>query len=60
MMGETVRARVAQEITNMTGLSDPDYGVLSRLDEIGNGQLRQQVLADLMHPQDAQRDVTLG
>lgn len=49
MMGEAVRARVAQEITNVTGLSDPDYGVLSRLDELGDGQLRQQALAELMH-----------
>ncbi len=49
MMGETVRARIAQEISTVTGLSDPDYGVLSRLDELGGGQLRQQALADSMH-----------
>jgi DNA-binding MarR family transcriptional regulator len=49
VMGELVRARIVQEITSSTGLSDPDYGVLSRLDEIGNGQLRQQTLAESMH-----------
>ena len=49
MMGETVRARIVQEITTATGLSDPDYGVLSRLDELGGGQLRQQALAESMH-----------
>lgn len=46
---ESVRGRIVQEIANTTGLSEPDYGVLSRLDELGNGQLRQQVLAESMH-----------
>ena len=30
------------------GLSDPGYGVLSRLADLGGGQLRQQDLADSM------------
>ena len=49
IMGETVRARIVQEINISTGLSEPDYGVLSRLDELGDGQLRQQALAESMH-----------
>lgn len=45
---ETVRARVAEEISAATGLSDPDYGVLSRLVDIGDGELRQNELAASM------------
>jgi DNA-binding MarR family transcriptional regulator len=45
--GESVRAAVGAEITRATGLSDADYGILTRLDDAG-GRLRQQELADSM------------
>ncbi len=48
-MAETVGSQVAQEITSTTGLSIPDYAVLSRLEESGSDQLRQQALADSMN-----------
>jgi DNA-binding MarR family transcriptional regulator len=41
-----IRQRIARDITAATGLSDPDYAVLSRLADLGGGQLRQQDLAD--------------
>ncbi len=40
--------RVINELTEHTGLSEGDYGVLDRLDLLGNGCLRQQELADSM------------
>ncbi|WP_307387616.1 MarR family winged helix-turn-helix transcriptional regulator [Microbacterium testaceum] len=43
-----MRTRVAEEITTVTGLSDPDYGVLSRLVDLGDGELRQNKLAASM------------
>jgi DNA-binding MarR family transcriptional regulator len=42
---ETVRARIADAITAATGLSDPDFGVLTRLDDAPRGTLRQNELA---------------
>ena len=45
---ETVRARVAADVTAATGLSDPDFGVLTRVVELGGGRLRQNRLAELM------------
>jgi hypothetical protein len=33
-MGAAVRARIVQEMMTVTGLSEPDYGVLSRLDDL--------------------------
>ena len=42
---EGVRARVAADILAATGLSDPDFGVLTRVIEIGGGALRQRELA---------------
>jgi DNA-binding MarR family transcriptional regulator len=47
-MGEVVLNRVSRDITEATGLSGPDFGVLSRLVDLGNGELRQQSLADSM------------
>ncbi|GGF54389.1 transcriptional regulator [Marmoricola endophyticus] len=44
---EHVRRRVGEEIAQATGLSDPDYGILTRLDD-GAGRLRQQELATSM------------
>jgi DNA-binding MarR family transcriptional regulator len=45
---ELVRTRVAADITEATGLSDPDFGVLTRVVEIGGGRLRQNALAESM------------
>jgi DNA-binding MarR family transcriptional regulator len=45
---DAVRARVGEEITAETGLSDPDFGVLSRLEDLGHGRLRQNELAASM------------
>ena len=45
---EAVRAGVAADVGEATGLSEPDYGVLSRLVDLGQGSLRQQALADSM------------
>ncbi|MBB6143543.1 DNA-binding MarR family transcriptional regulator [Silvibacterium bohemicum] len=45
MMGEDVLERVGRDISDATGLSGADFGVLSRLADLGKGQMRQQVLA---------------
>ena len=45
---ETVRTRVADDISAATGLSDPDFGVLTRLLDLGGGELRQNELAASM------------
>ena len=45
---DSVMSRVARDIAEATGLSSADYGVLSRLAELGRGRLRQQQLADSM------------
>ena len=42
--GESVRAVVAEEITRATGLSDPDFGIVTRLADAG-GAMRQNELA---------------
>jgi DNA-binding MarR family transcriptional regulator len=44
---ETVRTRIAADITAETGLSDPDFGVLTRVIDAGGG-LRQNQLAQSM------------
>src|ERR1700730_9308839 len=44
-MGEEVRGRVGRDISEATGLSGPEFGVLSRLVGFGNGEMRQQELA---------------
>lgn len=43
-----VRSAVVRDVADATGLSEPDYGVLFRLVDLGQGSLRQQVLADSM------------
>jgi len=43
-----VRARIAEDISAATGLSDPDYGILTRLEDLGGGTLRQNELAASM------------
>jgi DNA-binding MarR family transcriptional regulator len=39
--GENVMERVARDVQTATGLSGPDYGILSRLSDLGSGSLRQ-------------------
>jgi DNA-binding MarR family transcriptional regulator len=48
LMHEDVLARVGRDITQATGLSGPEFGVLSRLVGVGKGEMRQQSLASLM------------
>lgn len=45
LMGEDVMERVGRDITVGSGLSGPDFGVLSRLADLGKGEMRQQALA---------------
>ncbi|MHA6532163.1 MarR family winged helix-turn-helix transcriptional regulator [Paenibacillus sp. BAC0078] len=40
--------RVVKEMSDHTGLSEGDFGVLDRLVQFGNGKLRQHELADSM------------
>jgi DNA-binding MarR family transcriptional regulator len=47
-MSESVLSQVGHDVTEATGLSAADYGVLSRLIDLGNGQLRQRELAFAM------------
>jgi DNA-binding MarR family transcriptional regulator len=47
-MGEEVRGRVGRDISEATGLSGPEFGVLSRLVGFGKGEMRQQELAKVM------------
>jgi DNA-binding MarR family transcriptional regulator len=47
-MSEDVLGRVGRDIAQANGLSGPDFGVLSRLAAIGNGEMRQQTLASVM------------
>jgi DNA-binding MarR family transcriptional regulator len=42
---EDTLARVAHDVLEATGLSAADYGVLSTLNDYGNGRLRQRELA---------------
>jgi len=46
LMHEDVLGRVGRDITQETGLSGPEFGVLSRL--AGKGEIRQQTLASMM------------
>ena len=47
LMHEDVLGRVDRDI-QATGLSGPEFGVLSRLAAFGKGEMRQQVLASAM------------
>ncbi|HTH52458.1 MAG TPA: MarR family transcriptional regulator [Edaphobacter sp.] len=47
-MGEDVLERVGGDIARATGLSGPEFGVLSRLAGYGKGEMRQQELATVM------------
>lgn len=44
----SIWGRVTKDMSEQTGLSDGDYGVLDRLVLLGSGSLRQQDLADSM------------
>ncbi len=44
----SIFGRVIKEMSEQTGLSEGDYGVLDRLDLMGDGSLRQQELAESM------------
>jgi DNA-binding MarR family transcriptional regulator len=46
LMGEDVMSRVDRDIVAATGLSGPDFGVLSRLGYCAKGEMRQQALAE--------------
>ena len=48
LMGEDVLGRVGRDLTQATGLSGPEFGVLSRLAGIGKGEMRQQALAECL------------
>ena len=48
LMGEDVMGRVGRDIAEATGLSGPDFGILSRLAACGKGEMRQQRLAESM------------
>lgn len=47
-MGEDVLERVGRDIARATGLSGPEFGVLSRIRAYGRGEMRQQDLATVM------------
>jgi hypothetical protein len=48
LMGEDVLGRVGRDIAPATGLSGPEFGVLSRLAALGKDEMRQQALACAM------------
>ncbi len=48
LMGDDVLERVGRDITEATGLSGPDFAVLSRVAAIGKGEMRQQSLAEML------------
>jgi DNA-binding MarR family transcriptional regulator len=47
-MNEDVLSRVGRDLTEATGLSGPEFGVLSRLASLGKGEMRQQALAECL------------
>ena len=48
LMGEDVLGRIGRDIAQATGLSGPEFGVLSRLGALGKGEMQQQALASVM------------
>ena len=48
LMHEDVLGRVGRDLSQATGLSGTEFGVLSRLAACGKGEMRQQVLASMM------------
>ena len=47
-LGSTVVRRIGVDIAAATGLSSADYGVISRLADLGDGRLGQHVLTESM------------
>jgi DNA-binding MarR family transcriptional regulator len=47
-LGSTVVRRISADIAAATGLSGADYGVISRLADLGGGRLGQQALTESM------------
>ena len=47
-VGEAVSAAVERDIVTASGLTGPEFGVLTRLVDLGDGRLRQQELATSM------------
>ncbi|MDN4620238.1 MarR family transcriptional regulator [Paenibacillus sp. PsM32] len=45
----TIFGRIVKEMSDHTGLSESDFGILDRLVLFGEGKLRQQELADYMN-----------
>lgn len=45
---DKVRQRVAEDIKTGSGLSDQEFGILTRLIELGGGELRQNELGALL------------
>ncbi|MFT4112633.1 MarR family winged helix-turn-helix transcriptional regulator [Silvibacterium sp.] len=45
-MGQLSLEKIEREISAATGLSGSDFGVLSRLADLGDGKMRQQSLAE--------------
>jgi DNA-binding MarR family transcriptional regulator len=45
-LGDTVMRRVGADLTAATGLSATDWGVVSRLEDLGGGRLGQGALAE--------------
>jgi DNA-binding MarR family transcriptional regulator len=48
LMGDDVLRRVGRDIAQATGLTGPEYAVLSRLAFLGKGEMRQQALTELL------------
>lgn len=48
LAADTVRAKIAADITAAAGLSEADFGVLTRVAELGGGRMRQNALAGSM------------
>jgi len=46
LFGADVLEKVEHDLAQSTGLSGSDFGVLSRLADLGSGELRQQALAE--------------
>jgi DNA-binding MarR family transcriptional regulator len=49
LAGDVVWDRVVRDVLDATGLSGPDFGILSRLADLGYGSLRQGELQQSMH-----------
>jgi DNA-binding MarR family transcriptional regulator len=49
LAGDVVWDRIVRDVLDATGLSGPDFGILSRLADLGYGSLRQGELQQSMH-----------